>query len=144
MGQGRRITYDNQKPDLTKPMNSIKPYSQIGRSLGLLLVLAVAGSAYAGPGFQYWQSAGKSAAQPSKPAVTAPAMGCHACTDTVGTAISATNTSGKWAPHTVAVGSKHECSMCGGAITTVGSKTTTDMTANCPVCTNAKPSCCKA
>lgn len=125
-------------------MNSIKPYSQIGRSLGLLLALSLACSAYAGPGFQYWQSTGKSIAQPSAPAVTAPAMGCNACNDTVVTAISATNTSGKLAPHSVTVGSKHECSMCGGAITTSGGKTTTAMTANCPVCANAKPSCCKA
>ena len=125
-------------------MNSIKTNSQIGRSLGLLLALAVAGSAYAGPGFQYWQSAGKSTAQASTPAATAPAMVCHACKDTVVTAISATNTSGKLAPHSVAVGSKHECAMCGGVITTVGGKATTNMTANCPTCANAKPSCCKA
>ena len=124
-------------------MNSMKPYSPIGRSLGLLLALAVAGSAYAGPGFQYSQSARKPASQPSVAAAAA-TTACPACKDTIVTAISATNTSGKWAPHTAAVGSKHECSMCGGAITTTGGKTTTDMTANCPMCANAKPSCCKA
>lgn len=54
-------------------MNSTDSHLIAGRSLGLALSLIVAGSAYAGPGPQYWQSLGKTATQADAASKSAPA-----------------------------------------------------------------------
>ncbi len=43
-----------------------------------------------------------------------------------------------------AVGSRHECAMCGGEITTMNGTTTNSMAHNCVVCGQVTVSCCVA
>ena len=40
------------------------------------------------------------------------------------------------------IGSKHECTMCGGAITTVNGQTTGTMQGNCKLCASVAAPCC--
>ena len=57
------------------------------------------------------------------------------------------NAGGKVPARDEVVGSKHTCSACGGAVTTVHGNTTNDMKANCPICAKAKAAgaaCCTA
>lgn len=55
-------------------MNSTNSQSVAGRSLGLALSLILAGSAYAGPGLEYWQSLGKPTTQTVASAKSASAV----------------------------------------------------------------------
>ncbi len=130
-------------------MHSIAKHFTVGRAFGLFLSLLVAGSAYAGPSTQYW---GQSSRQREQAAVTAqptaspaaPTMACPKCQSRVVEEFSATNTSGKLAPHSTRVGMKHECVRCSGTITTIRGHTTNEMADSCPVCAQAKPTCCTA
>ncbi len=95
--------------------------STLGIGTVLTLAIGIGTSAVAGPSPQYWQMMEKSRAEnavrkvasveKAKPA----AMACEKCKTSVVTEFSPTNVSGKWAPHYTPVGSKHECSACGGA-----------------------------
>lgn len=119
----------------------------------LALVAGFTATAIAGPSPQYWQQMEilraenakkpQSFAPATKPAETA--MPCGNCKTTKVEDFSATNISGKLAPHYTVVGAKHECATCGGAMATVRRKTTDDMTGNCPICAKAKAAgtaCC--
>ena len=115
----------------------------IGWGSGLVLVAGLTASAVAGPGPQSWQqqeklraenaARAKAAAQPAKSADT-PAMTCANCktSDIVQHRPSAAG--GKVPARDDKIGTKHTCSACDGAVTTVRDNTTNDMTANCPVC----------
>lgn len=127
--------------------------SQLIRTLGLgsalALIAGITNSAYAGPGPQYWQqmeqlraaNAARKAAVKTDSAKPA-AMACAACKTSIVTEYSTRNVSGKFAPHFMPVGTKHECAACVGAITKVRGKTTNEMKANCPTCAKAGPGCC--
>ena len=128
----------------------------LGWGSALVLVAGLTSSAIAGPGPQFWQqqeqlraqnaAKAKAAATVAKPAETA-AMACAACKTAKVEEFSATNVSGKYAPHYTTIGSKHDCAACGGAVATVRGKTTNDMKANCPICAKAKAAgaaCCTA
>ena len=127
-------------------MNSINSRSLSGRCLGLFLSLVLAGSAYAGPStqradqMQRQREAGT--VQAPMAAVVAPAMACSQCQTRVIEEYSATNSSGKWAPHASVVGRAHECTSCGGAITTIRGQTTNAMAGNCTICAHAQAACC--
>jgi hypothetical protein len=119
----------------------------------LALAAGFTSSAIAGPGPQYWQQMERARAERAKAAVVAPtakpadtpAMACASCKTSKVEEFSPMNVSGKYAPHYTTVGSKHECSACGGAVATVRGKTTNDMKANCPICAKAKTAgaaCC--
>jgi hypothetical protein len=131
-------------------MKSIYSLSTSGRSLGLFLLLILAGGAYAGPGPQYWQQAqlqhGQNAAvAPAAEAVAAmPGVGCSKCTTQAVQQFSSSNSSGKSLPHYTTVGTKHTCDMCGGTITTINGKTSNEMMENCPICAKTSPNCCTA
>lgn len=122
--------------------------STLGIGTVLTLAIGIGTSAVAGPSPQYWQMMEKSraenavrkvaSAEKAKPA----AMACEKCKTSVVTEFSPTNVSGKWAPHYTPVGSKHECSACGGTIARVRGKTANDMKANCPTCAKTVPTCC--
>jgi hypothetical protein len=128
-----------------KPINS---RSTLGRFLGLFLLLILAGSAYAGPGPQYWQQVqlhqDQSTATTSvaAPANTAPNAGCSKCKTQVVQQFSTNNPSGKSAPHSTTVGKKHTCDNCGGTITTINGKTSNKMMEKCPSCAKTRPNCC--
>ena len=84
-------------------------------------------------------------AAPAIPAVVAPSdtvtMACGACKTTA-------ITERRILPSTKAgtalltIGSKHECTMCGGEIVTVNGKTTDTMQHSCKLCGGATASCC--
>ena len=126
-------------------MNS---HSAAGRSLGLFLALVLAGSAYAGPGPQYWQRAqlqdeqNAAVATAAEPVAAMPGIGCSKCTTQPVQQFSSSNSSGKLAPHATTVGAKHSCDMCGGTITTINGKTSNQMMDNCPTCAKTNPNCC--
>ena len=128
----------------------------LGWGSALVLVAGLTSSAIAGPGPQFWQqqeqmraqnaAKAKAAAQAAKPADT-PAMACAACTTTAVREFHAGNAGGKVPARDEVVGSKHTCTACGGAVTTVHGNTTNDMKANCPICAKAKAAgaaCCTA
>jgi len=99
-------------------MNTINSHSIAGRSLGLVLSLVLAGSVYAGPGPQYWQSIAKPAA---RPAISAPvAMPfCPACRTVAVTAMVPSQANGRGPLHAVQIGTERVCAMCGGTATTL-------------------------
>ena len=123
----------------------------------LALVAGITSSATAGPGPQDWQQQEKiraetaakakaAAAQAAKPA-DIPAMACADCKTEAIREYRSSQAGGKIAARFDAVGTKHTCSACGGAVTTVRGNTTNDMTANCPICAKAKAAsttCCTA
>jgi hypothetical protein len=134
-------------------MNTSLFRKNAGTGLVLIALAAVAGAAFAGPSPQYWQQQDKPrgkavaktpAAQPPAKHQPAPML-CPSCKISVVTEYAATNVSGKFAPHFAPVGSKHECTTCGGAITKIRGSVTDQMKGNCPICGKAKPelrSCC--
>jgi len=123
--------------------------SLLTRGAMLTVAVALGSIAFAGPGSQYWQQQEKlraeNAAKAKAAAVAKSVTPCSSCRTMPVLEFSSANVSGKYAPNFVAVGSKHECATCGGAITTVHDQTTSNMTANCPICAKAKASgavCC--
>lgn len=91
-------------------MNSINSHSIAGRSLGLFLSLILAGSAYAGPGIQYWQSLGKPKAEPAT----------KICTDhqvVRATVMEPVLPNGRGPLHAVDIGPKVVCTSCAGSST---------------------------
>ena len=128
----------------------------LGWGSALVLVAGLTSTAIAGPGPQFWQqqdkirsenaAKAKAAAQAAKPADT-PAMACASCKTTDVRDSKYVGPGGKGHMEWFTVGTKHSCSACGGAVTTVRGKTTNDMTANCPICAKAKAAnaaCCTA
>jgi len=128
----------------------------LGWGSALVLVAGLTSSAIAGPSPQFWQqqeqlraqnaAKAKAAAVAGKP-VDASAMVCASCKTTAVREFHAGNAGGKVPARDEVVGSKHTCSACGGAVTTVRGNTTNDMTANCPICAKAKAAsaaCCTA
>lgn len=117
------------------------------------LVAGFTSTAIAGPGPQYWtqmektraENAAKAKAAASAAKAEVATMACASCKTTMVEEFSFTNVSGKIAPHYLRIGSKSECSACGGAVVTVRGKTTDEMKSNCPICAKAKTSkaaCC--
>ncbi len=117
-----------------------------GRCLGLFASLALTAVAFAGPGPQIANQTRGSAAPAAvvAPDTGAPAMACPACQTSVVSEFRATNAGGKWAPHSVAVGTTHQCANCRGAITAVQGRTADTMTKDCAVCARSMPDCCAA
>lgn len=128
----------------------------LGWGSALVLVAGLTSSALAGPGPQYWQqqdkiraenaAKAKAAAPTVKPADT-PAMACASCKTEAVREFRSSQAGGKVPARFYTVGTKHSCSACGGAVTTVRGTTTNDMTANCPICVKAKAAnatCCTA
>lgn len=112
-------------------------------TLGLGAVLALAfglsSSAFAGPGFDYWQ---RMQQQREQKYAQASAMSCLKCKTEAVEQLSSADPVGKGASYFKKVGAKHDCENCGGTITTINGKTTNEMTANCPICAKANPTCC--
>jgi hypothetical protein len=104
-------------------MKSLNPHSTAGRSLGLFLSLILAGSAYAGPGIQYWQSLGKSEVNPATP--TKPegmaANGCAGSKLVAVTVMKASWPNGRAPLQEVQIGTKRECQSCGATATVMKS-----------------------
>jgi hypothetical protein len=128
----------------------------LGWGSALVLVTGLTSSAIAGPGPQFWQqqeqlraenaARAKDAAATAKPA-DASAMACVSCKTDAVREYRSSQAGGKVAARFDTVGSKHACSACGGALTTVRGNTTNDMTSNCPICAKAKTAsaaCCTA
>lgn len=126
----------------------------LGWGSALVLVTGLASSVMAGPGPQYWQQQDKVRAENAakaqavatapKPA-DAPAMACASCQTSVVREYRPSQAGGKVAARYDTVGATHECTACGGAVTTIRGKTTSDMKSNCPICAQAKVSaapCC--
>lgn len=132
-------------------MKTITP-KYFGWGFALVLAAALTSAAIAGPGPQYWQQQDKiraenaAKAQAAKPS-DAPGMACASCTTTDIRDSKYVGPGGKGHYEWTTVGTKHACSACGGAVTTVRGNTTNDMTANCPICAKAKAAnaaCCNA
>lgn len=128
----------------------------LGWGSALVLAAGLTSAAIAGLGPQYWQqqeqlraqnaAKAKSAALVAKPA-DASAMACASCKTTDVRDAKYVGPGGKGHYEWVTVGTKHSCSACGGAVTTVRGNTTNDMMANCPICAKAKAAnatCCNA
>lgn len=122
--------------------------STLGFGTVLALAIGIGTSAFAGPSPQYWQMMEKiraenavrkvASADKAKPA----AMACDKCKTTSVTEYRPSQAGGKVPARFDRVGTKHTCDACGGAVTSVRGKTTTDMKANCPTCAKAVPTCC--
>ena len=132
---GRR----NSPPTTTRIMKTTLK-NIIGWGSVLALVAGFTASSVAGPGPQYWtQKPTKTpVAAPEKAAPAAPAMACPNCKTSLVTEFSPTTVSGKLAPSFKPIGSRHECTACGGAVTRIRGQVTDDMKANCPICAKAK------
>jgi len=117
-GYGVLLGDGNKCKTPKNPMNSLHPHSIAGRSFGLVFSLVLAGSAYAGPGPQYWQSRGTASAQPAISA-TVPAIGCPASRSIAVTTLVPSQANGRGALHAVAVGTERVCTMCGNTATVV-------------------------
>lgn len=128
----------------------------LGWSSALVLVAGLTSSAVAGPGPQFWQQQEQLRAQNAAkakiaaPAATPadnPAMACASCKTIDVTQSRPSGAGGKVAARNDKIGTKHSCTACGGAVTTVRGNTTNEMTANCPICAKAKAAsaaCCTA
>ena len=119
----------------------------IGFSSMLALAVGLSSSAFAGPGPQFWAQQAKNQADAAKKTETAKpadtsAMACATCKTTDVREFRSSQAGGKVPARSDIVGSKHECAMCGGAITVVRGVTTSDMKGNCPTCAKAAPGCC--
>jgi hypothetical protein len=131
-------------------MKSIISRSTAGRSLGLLLSLFIAGTAYAGPSaqqldqLQRQRDQNDAYAPAAAPAASTAKMACSKCTTQPVRQFSSTNSSGRLAVHSTVVGAKHSCDNCGGAMTTINGRTSKQMMDDCPVCAKANPTCCTA
>jgi hypothetical protein len=118
----------------------------IGFSAMLALAIGFTTSMFAGPGPQFWAQQAKNRAdlaqkaEAAKPAAT-PAMACASCQTTDIREFHPEGAGGKVPARSDLVGTKHECAMCGGAITVVRGVTTNDMKGNCPTCAKAVPGC---
>lgn len=118
----------------------------IGFGAMLALALGLSSSAIAGPGPEYWaartreQAERTKKAEVSKPAT--PAMACASCQTTAIRQFYPAAAGGKVPASYGRVGTKHECALCGGAITVVRGVTTNTMKTNCPTCAQAVPNCC--
>ena len=97
----------------------------------VLFLGAFAAAAFAGPGPQYWnrQSASTKTDQPA--ATTA---ACSACKTTDTRAVTQHGPAGKGTTESTTVGTKHECSMCAGTITTAQSGSTDTMVRGAAMC----------
>lgn len=119
----------------------------IGFSSMLALAIGLSSSAFAGPGPQFWAQQAKNQAnaakkaEPAKPADPS-AMACVTCKTTDIREFHSSQAGGKIPARSDIVGSKHECAMCGGAVTVVQGVITNDMKSNCPMCAKAAPGCC--
>ncbi len=127
-------------------MKSFIARFRFGLSLGMLLLLTLAGRVQAGPSPQFPSQAHRppSPAAVSVPVAAAPAMACPQCRSHVISEYSATSAGGKWAPHATIIGVEHDCASCTGAIATVRGHTTSTMQADCALCAHAQPACCTA
>jgi len=128
-------------------MNSIVTNSLSSRLCGLVLSLILTGSAYAGASSQQADQMQRQredgAGQiPVAATVVAPAMACALCQTRAVTEHSTTNVSGKLAPHSMAVGMKHDCAACGGSLATIQGRITDTMAAHCAICARMQPTCC--
>ena len=139
---------ENNKQSSRNTMKSTNSPSNAGRSLGLFLSLVLAGSAYAGPGPQYWQQVrlqheqSAAVAPTVAPAAVDPKLDCSKCRTQPVQQFSSSNPSGKLSPHSATVGAEHSCKSCDGVITTIKGKTSNQMAGNCPVCAKTSPNCC--
>lgn len=128
----------------------------LGWGSALILVAGLVSNAIAGPGPQFWQqqdkiraenaAKAKAAAQAAMPA-DKPAMACASCKTTDVRDSKYVSPGSKGHVEWTTIGTKHSCSACGGAVTSVRGKTTNDMTANCSICAKAKAAsaaCCNA
>ena len=113
--------------------------------LAITLFAGLATISIAGPGPQFWNrtkpvtSAKDTAAvQPADAGMKA----CSACQTTALTEFKSEQSNGRPPQRLVNVGSKHECSHCGGAITTINGKTTDTMGRNCKMCGEGTDFCC--
>ncbi len=125
--------------------------NRLGLGTVLALTIGIGSSAFAGPSPQYWQqmeqiraeNAAKVKTVASAKAAKPGAMACEKCRTTAVTEYRSSQAGGKVPARFDRVGTKHTCDGCGGAITSVRGKTTTnDMKANCPTCAKAVPTCC--
>jgi hypothetical protein len=108
--------------------------------LGSLLALTVSFSAFpvhAGPSPQFWNrpqyvTAGQQAAtvQPGNPA----AIVCSACKNITLRDSKHVGPAGKGHEEWFVIGSRHECTHCGGTIAVVQGKATDSMARYCPMC----------
>lgn len=123
--------------------------SQSALRISALLALAIglSSSAIAGPGPEYWAARAREQAERTKKAelakpTVAPAMACASCQMTAIRQFYPAAAGGKVPASYGRVGTKHECALCGGAITVVRGVTTNTMKTNCPTCAQAVPNCC--
>jgi hypothetical protein len=100
-------------------MNSIKLHSVAGRSFGLLLSLVLAGSAYAGPGPQYWQSLGDTSTRMTASAKSeSTATKSCAGSSLVGVTVTkSTWSNGRGPLQTVETNALSECNSCASTFT---------------------------
>ena len=127
-----------------------------GWSSVVVLATGLTSSVTAGPGPQYWQqqdtiradNAAKAKATVSAAkSADAAAMACPSCRTSDIVVYRPGGAGGKVPARYDKIGTKHTCSACGGAVTTVRGNTTNDMTANCPIRAKAKAAsaaCCTA
>src|SRR6266496_1816010 len=118
------------------PMKTITK-SILGYGSALALAAGLTSSAIAGPGPQYWAHRANDAKnRPAKTETAKPsetrAMACLNCKTVDATEYRPSMAGGKVPSRYDKVGAKHTCSTCGGAISTVRGKTTSDMKGNCP------------
>ena len=96
------------------PMKSMNSHQIAGRSLGLVFSLILAGSAYAGPGLQYWQALGKPVAQPVALTTQEPSA-TKVCADSELVAVTVMQPiqrNGRGPLQEVQIGTKRECHSC--------------------------------
>ena len=96
----------------------------------------------AGPSTQFpvGRATGTNAGAAKSP--TPSAMACPMCKTVAVTEAAFTNTSGKIAPRSTAVGTEHTCAGCTGSVRVVRGQATDGMKRNCPVCAPAAANCC--
>jgi hypothetical protein len=92
-------------------MKTITSLSATRRSIGLVALLVIAGSAYAGPGIQYWRPVADSNA---RPAANTTSAACTAMETVEVKEFRQTWPNGRGTPVLVQTGTKEICHVCGG------------------------------
>jgi len=113
----------------------------VGFSSVLALTFGLSSSALAGPSPQFWAQHNVRQTESAKPAAI-PAMACPSCKTTDIREFHPSAAGGKVSARNDLVGTKHECALCGGALTVVRGVTRNTMKSNCPTCAKAAPGCC--
>ncbi len=113
--------------------------------LAAALFAGLATLSIAGPGPQYWNRTKPVTTEKDvaalKPGDTVMQV-CSACKTVAISEYKSAFANGRPPLRWMVVGSKHECEMCGGAITTVNGKTTDSMQHNCSKCGEGAAFCC--